>query len=41
MVGALIVHARRKELAKTAASPAAFLILAVIIAWGRFGPYAF
>jgi hypothetical protein len=41
MVGALIVHGRRHELAKTAAVPGVLLILAVIVAWGRFGPYAF
>ena len=41
MVGALTLHARRHELAKTAAVPGVLLVLAVIVAWGRFGPYAF
>ncbi|HZN73111.1 MAG TPA: DoxX family protein [Micromonosporaceae bacterium] len=41
MVGALALHARRHELAKTAAVPGVLLVLAVIVAWGRFGPYAF
>src|SRR5262245_10908619 len=41
MVGALVVHARRHELAKTAAVPGVLLVLAVLVAWGRFGPYSF
>jgi hypothetical protein len=40
MVGAVVVHARRKEIPNIL--PALILlILAVIVAWGRFGPYAF
>ncbi|MEV6971644.1 DoxX family protein [Hamadaea sp. NPDC051192] len=40
MVGAIVVHARRKE---TNALPInlVFLVLAVVVVWGRFGPYAF
>jgi hypothetical protein len=41
MVGALVLHARRHELAKTAFVPGVLLVLAVFVAWGRFGPYAF
>ncbi|MEV0268117.1 DoxX family protein [Hamadaea sp. NPDC050747] len=40
MVGAIVVHARRKE---TKALPinVIFLVLAAVVVWGRFGPYAF
>ena len=40
MVGAIITHARRGE---KQALPGAviLLILAVVVAWGRFGPYSF
>jgi uncharacterized membrane protein YphA (DoxX/SURF4 family) len=40
MVGAIVVHARRKE---NEALPVniVFLLLALFVAWGRFGPYAF
>lgn len=40
MIGAAIVHARRSE---TKAIPvnAVLLILAAVVAWGRFGPYPF
>jgi uncharacterized membrane protein YphA (DoxX/SURF4 family) len=40
MVGAIITHVRRKE---NQALPinAILLLLAVFVAWGRFGPYAF
>ena len=40
MVGAIVVHGLRKEVSALAA-PALLLIVAVIVAWGRFGPYAF
>jgi DoxX-like family len=41
MVGAIGVHLRRCE-GLVAVLPAALtLILAIIVAWGRFGPYAF
>lgn len=40
MIGAIVVHARRGE---TQAIPVnvVLLLLAVFVAWGRFGPYAF
>ncbi|ROO84809.1 DoxX-like protein [Actinocorallia herbida] len=40
MVGAIVVHVRRKE---NQALPvnAVLLLLSVFVAWGRFGPYAF
>lgn len=40
MLGAVVVHARRGE-KQAFAPPIVLLILAVIVAWGRFGPYAF
>jgi uncharacterized membrane protein YphA (DoxX/SURF4 family) len=40
MVGAAAVHARRKE-APMVAINAVLLVLAVVVAWGRFGPYSF
>lgn len=40
MLGAILVHIRRKERRELVA-PALFVVIAVIIAWGRFGPYAF
>ena len=40
MTGAIITHARRKELPAIAIN-AVLLILAAIVAWGRFGPYSF
>jgi DoxX-like family len=39
MVGAAITHARRKE-AQLIPINAVVLVLAVVVAWGRFGPYA-
>ena len=40
MVLAALVHARRKEF--SAIPPSAVLaVLAALVAWGRFGPYAF
>ncbi|MBP2475179.1 hypothetical protein JOF53_004051 [Crossiella equi] len=38
MAGAVLVHVRRKEFGQIAPS-AVFLVLALVIAWGRFGPY--
>jgi uncharacterized membrane protein YphA (DoxX/SURF4 family) len=40
MVGAIITHLRRHE-AKVLASPVVLLIIAAVIAWGRFGPQSF
>ena len=40
MLGAAIVHARRKEHQMIGAN-AVLLILAAVVAWGRFGPYSF
>ena len=40
MVGAAMVHARRKE-AMNIGVNAVLLALAVLVAWGRFGPYPF
>jgi uncharacterized membrane protein YphA (DoxX/SURF4 family) len=40
MAGAAITHLRRRE-AQVVPINAALLILAAVVAWGRFGPYAF
>ncbi|WP_250002817.1 DoxX family protein [Actinoplanes sp. M2I2] len=40
MIGAIVVHARRKENQPIGIN-AVLLILAAIVAWGRFGPYSF
>lgn len=40
MIGAIITHIRRKE-APMALVNVVLLVLAAIVAWGRFGPYAF
>ena len=40
MVGAIITHVRRKEMPMVLVN-VVLLVLAVIVAWGRFGPYAF
>ncbi len=40
MLGAIVVHARRKE-AQTIVVNLVLLALAAFVAWGRFGPYAF
>ncbi|MFE1774226.1 DoxX family protein [Streptomyces sp. NPDC059008] len=40
MLGAAVVHLRRKE-AKAIPINAALILLAAIVAWGRLGPYAF
>ncbi len=39
MVGAAITHARRKETANIAVNAVLF-VLAVFVAWARFGPYS-
>ena len=38
MIGAGVVHARRKETPMVAMN-VVLLVLAVFVAWGRFGPY--
>ena len=40
MIGAAITHARRKETPMIGAN-LVLLILAAVVAWGRFGPYSF
>lgn len=40
MIGAAITHARRKEQPMIGAN-VVLLVLAAVVAWGRFGPYAF
>jgi uncharacterized membrane protein YphA (DoxX/SURF4 family) len=40
MVGAAVVHGRRKETPNVAVN-VVLIALALFVAWGRFGPYAF
>jgi uncharacterized membrane protein YphA (DoxX/SURF4 family) len=40
MIGAIVTHARRKE-AQAIAMNIVLLVLAVVVVWGRFGPYSF
>ena len=40
MAGAAAVHARRKEAPQVIVN-AVLLVFAVVVAWGRFGPYSF
>jgi uncharacterized membrane protein YphA (DoxX/SURF4 family) len=40
MIGAAVTHARRKE-PQGIAINAVLLVLAAVVVWGRFGPYAF
>ncbi|WP_433790970.1 DoxX family protein [Actinoplanes sp. CA-252034] len=40
MIGAIVVHVRRNEIPAIAPSALLF-VLSAIVAWGRFGPYAF
>jgi uncharacterized membrane protein YphA (DoxX/SURF4 family) len=40
MIGAAITHARRKEFPMIAIN-VVLLLLAAVVAWGRFGPYSF
>jgi uncharacterized membrane protein YphA (DoxX/SURF4 family) len=41
MIGAIITHARRGEVKDSLVANLVLLALAVFVAWGRFGPYAF
>ena len=40
MIGAVVVHVRREETARMAPG-VVLLIIAAVVAWGRFGPYSF
>jgi hypothetical protein len=40
MIGAIAIHVRKHEVPQ-AGMTALLLILAIVIAWGRFGPYHF
>ncbi|MFF4621948.1 DoxX family protein [Nonomuraea jabiensis] len=40
MIGAAVTHARRKEYQGIVVN-AVLLVLAALVAWGRFGPYSF
>jgi uncharacterized membrane protein YphA (DoxX/SURF4 family) len=40
MLGALVVHARRKEYPMVVLN-LVLIVMAAVVAWGRFGPYAF
>jgi uncharacterized membrane protein YphA (DoxX/SURF4 family) len=40
MVGAVVVHARRKETPMVIGN-VVLLILLIVVVWGRFGPYSF
>ncbi|MEH1015713.1 DoxX family protein [Micromonospora sp. CPCC 206060] len=40
MIGAIVVHARVREYPAIGAN-VVLLLLAALVAWGRFGPYAF
>lgn len=40
MLGAVIVHVRRSDGAQAAIAPLILMLMAVFIAWGRFGAYA-
>src|SRR3954452_19492216 len=40
MVGAVVTHARRRE-PQLVVVNAVLLLLAVVVLWGRFGPYSF
>ena len=41
MVGAAVVHLRRGEGIQAAIPSIVLAVLAVFVAWGRFGPFAF
>jgi uncharacterized membrane protein YphA (DoxX/SURF4 family) len=40
MIGAAVTHARRRETPMIAVN-VVLLVLAVVVAWGRFGPWSF
>jgi hypothetical protein len=40
MIGAVVVHGRRRE-TPIVAFNLVLLVLAAVVAWGRFGPYSF
>jgi hypothetical protein len=40
MIGAVVLHLRRSE-SKAVVTNVVLLILAAVVVWGRFGPYAF
>jgi uncharacterized membrane protein YphA (DoxX/SURF4 family) len=40
MIGAVVVHVRRKEI-PTMAPAVILLVVAAVVVWGRFGPYSF
>lgn len=40
MAGAMVMHTRRKEYSALVPN-VVLLLLAAVVAWGRFGPYAF
>ncbi|EEP69784.1 DoxX family protein [Micromonospora sp. ATCC 39149] len=40
MIGAIVTHARRKEY-QAIGMNVVLLLLAAVVAWGRFGPYGF
>jgi uncharacterized membrane protein YphA (DoxX/SURF4 family) len=40
MIGAALTHARRREFPMIAIN-VVLLVLALVVAWGRFGPYSF
>ncbi|MCP2329134.1 putative membrane protein YphA (DoxX/SURF4 family) [Hamadaea flava] len=40
MIGAMVVHGRRNE-KQALPINVLFLVLAAVVVWGRFGPYAF
>ncbi|GAA1813046.1 hypothetical protein GCM10009682_37770 [Luedemannella flava] len=40
MVGAIVVHLRRKEI-QGAVINLVLPVMAAVVAWGRFGPYSF
>jgi uncharacterized membrane protein YphA (DoxX/SURF4 family) len=40
MIGAIVTHARRQEYQKIGLN-LILAVLAVVVVWGRFGPYAF
>lgn len=39
MIGAAVTHLRRHE-TQAVAAPMILLVLALVVAWARFGPYA-